>query len=73
MPSLFPGDDHGLTRRAAAVEKKLLGFVVKCLGLSEGLGWDVLWQAGQDLVGEREGRVKERDMGRDLEGGERLF
>jgi hypothetical protein len=25
------------------------------------------------LVGEREGRVKEMEMGRDLEGGERLF
>jgi pimeloyl-ACP methyl ester carboxylesterase len=70
---LFPGDDHGLTRHAPQVERKLFGFVIKCLGLSEGLGYDVLWQAGQDLVGEREGRVKEMEMGRDLEGGERLF
>lgn len=70
---LYPGDDHGLTRHAAEVERKLFGFVIKCLGLSEGLGWDVMWQAGRDLVGEREGRVKEMEMGRDLEGGERLF
>ena len=32
-----------------------------------------MWQAGQDLVGERAERVKEMEMGRDLEGGERLF
>lgn len=69
---LFPGDDHGLTRHAVQVEKKLFGFVVKCLGLSEGLGYEVLWQAGQDLVGEVGERVKEMEMGRDLEGGERL-
>jgi pimeloyl-ACP methyl ester carboxylesterase len=70
---LFPGDDHGLTRHAAQVEGKLFGFVVKCLGLSEGLGYETLWQAGRDLVEGREERVKEMEMGRDLEGGERLF
>jgi hypothetical protein len=70
---LFPGDDHGLTRHAAQVEGKLFGFVVKCLGLSEGLGYEALWQAGRDLVEGKEERVKEMEMGKDLEGGERLF
>ncbi|KAF3391712.1 hypothetical protein F1880_007853 [Penicillium rolfsii] len=70
---LFPGDDHGLTKHAVQVEGKIFGFVVKCLGLSEGLEYDVLWQAGRDLVEGREERVREMEMGRDLEGGERLF
>lgn len=70
---LFPGDDHGLTRHAAEVERKLLAFVGRCFGLEGVLGPDVLLQAGRDLVGGEMERVREMEMGRDLEGGERLF
>ncbi|KAJ5157826.1 uncharacterized protein N7482_008926 [Penicillium canariense] len=70
---LFPGDDHGLTRHAPEVERKIFVFAARCLGLSELVNHEVLLQVGQDLVGGREGRVKEMEMGRDLDGGERLF
>ncbi|KAJ5765671.1 hypothetical protein N7520_005230 [Penicillium odoratum] len=70
---LFPGDDHGLTRNAVLVERKIFVFAARCLGLQRIVDGDVLEQAGIDLVGGREERVKEMELGRDLENGERLF
>ncbi|KAJ5641474.1 hypothetical protein N7490_005474 [Penicillium lividum] len=70
---LFPGDDHGLTRNAALVERKIFVFAARCLALEGIVDGDVLEQAGMDLVGGREERVKEMELGRDLENGERLF
>lgn len=70
---LFPGDDHGLSGHAPEAERKLFGFVARCLGIEGLLEEDVLLQAGQDLVQSRRERVREMEEGHDLEGGERLF
>ncbi|EAW15193.1 uncharacterized protein ACLA_058550 [Aspergillus clavatus NRRL 1] len=69
---LFPGDDHGLTWHAPEVERMILEFAARALGFDVLLNQAVLEQAGQDLVGSRDERIREMQEGHDLEGGERL-
>lgn len=69
---LFDGDDHGLSRNAVHVEKMIFDFVARTLGFEGFLGDAVVdIQAGQDLAGSRQERLREMKEGHDLEG-ERL-
>lgn len=69
---LFEGDDHGLTQNSIEAEKLLFKFIAKALGFEKLLSTEVLEQAGKDLVESRDERIKEMEMGHDLEGGEKL-
>lgn len=69
---LFDGDDHGLSRNAVQVEKLIFQFAASTLGFKGVLGDPYIdIQAGQDLAGSRQERVREMREGHDFEG-ERL-
>ncbi|OJJ46091.1 hypothetical protein ASPZODRAFT_133076 [Penicilliopsis zonata CBS 506.65] len=69
---LYEGDDHGLTMNAPEAEQRIFKFVARCLELESLLDREVSDKARQDLVESREERIREMEMGRDLEGGEKI-
>ncbi|KUL83090.1 hypothetical protein ZTR_11189 [Talaromyces verruculosus] len=69
---LFDGDNHGLSRNAVQVEKLIFQFAARTLGFKEVLGDPYIdIQAGQDLAGSKQERIRKMREGHDFEG-ERL-